>query len=176
MFSNTDETSLLYECKKNINVILNSRPNDKKTLNLLLQVNMAEKNWSECLTILDRISGKIVIASSDKSGKGKRKASKSSVTDGDKQNRKNVTNPYVEYQKGVIYENMDKIEPALKAFESAVIEWQKSANAIGFSNYFNPRPNDSKALQKIQMRCESHQNDENWKHLCQSVFQLGTTP
>jgi len=81
--------------------------------------------------------------------------------------------PYLKYQMGVVYENMEKEAESIHAFESAANVWLKYVKQIGYDKYFYNRPKEAKALQKIQSRCDLHQAEPQWRELNDMVFQIG---
>jgi len=136
-------------CKSCLDSILQSRPNDLKSLNLLCQYYVALKDWKDALQTLKKIE-------------------QFSPAD----------TVFVKYEMGVIYEHMKQEKEALQLFQQCIDYWTGKCQKIGFGNYFYHKPQESKALQKIQQRGEAHNydKDEQWKQLRTSAFQLGMLP
>ena len=81
--------------------------------------------------------------------------------------------PYLEYQIGVVLENMERDNESLRRFQKTVDIWSGYVDGIGYDKYFYNRPKEMRALQKIQSRCEAHRGDPQWKPLVDAVQQIG---
>ena len=144
MFYINDEENI-EKSKYEILQILQSKPNDEKCLDLLAKIHIAQNNWQDALKIYQNKSA-----------------------------QKGNTRPYLQYQIGVAYENLNKEQDAIQAFENSADVWLKYVNQIGYDKYFYNRQKEMKALQKIQSRCERHNdNEQEWKSLKDKMLQIG---
>ncbi|ETO18025.1 TPR repeat-containing protein [Reticulomyxa filosa] len=133
-------------CEKNLKDILELKPGDTKSLHLQIQIYMQQKKWNDALQIIDSML-----------------------------HTHHPNSAYTHYQKGVILEHMNNPQESRLEFEKTVHLWNESLSKLGFSGYFAPRSNERKALQKIQLRCEQHKDDNDWQSLCLAVFNVGMT-
>ena len=138
-----NDTQHIEKAKFELSQILQSKPNDEKCLNLMAKISVAQNDWQQALKIYQDMS------------------------------MKKTNSPYLQYQIGVAYENLNDESQSIEAFTQSANLWLKYVQQIGYDKYFYNRHKEMKALQKIQSRCERHINNQQWHQLNQIIQEIG---